>query len=274
MAENNLAAAFADGNTHRFKEAVCIEAGRIYDSCSDKDCLEDLQVFFSSEGQQVIDASTSLKFKSAEVMDVYLTVEPIPFNRGFFTVDITFYFRVGFSAYASPGSTPVEVTGMTYHCKKVILFGSEGNIKTFSSVRTESDCCVSDLPVATLKVAQPIMLGCRIVETAPCFCEPVGIVPADISDCFEGDLVDPGDSSKIALVTLGVFTIVTLQRDMQMMVPAYDYCVPDKDCMTSIPAEDPCEMFKRIKFPVEEFFPENVNDLTNCAVSEISRDVE
>ena len=28
-------------NGNAFKEAVCIDAGRIYDSCSDKDCLED-----------------------------------------------------------------------------------------------------------------------------------------------------------------------------------------------------------------------------------------
>ena len=25
-----------------FKEAVCIDAGRVYDSCCDRDCLEDL----------------------------------------------------------------------------------------------------------------------------------------------------------------------------------------------------------------------------------------
>ena len=41
----------AENSTNRpaefscFKEAVCINAQRIYDSCSDKDCLEDLQVF-------------------------------------------------------------------------------------------------------------------------------------------------------------------------------------------------------------------------------------
>ena len=34
-----------------FKEAVCIDAGRIFDSCSDKDCLEDLQVYFTDTTQ-------------------------------------------------------------------------------------------------------------------------------------------------------------------------------------------------------------------------------
>ena len=30
-----------------FKEAVTIEAQRIFDSCSDRDCLEDLEVSFA-----------------------------------------------------------------------------------------------------------------------------------------------------------------------------------------------------------------------------------
>lgn len=33
-----------------FKEAVCIDAMRIYDSCSDKDCLEDIRVLFPAAG--------------------------------------------------------------------------------------------------------------------------------------------------------------------------------------------------------------------------------
>ena len=31
-------------NPYGFKEAVTIEAERIFDSCSDRDCLEDLEV--------------------------------------------------------------------------------------------------------------------------------------------------------------------------------------------------------------------------------------
>ena len=34
-----------------FKEAVCIDVGRVFDSCCDRDCLEDLRVYFSEDGQ-------------------------------------------------------------------------------------------------------------------------------------------------------------------------------------------------------------------------------
>ena len=46
MAEQRTAPVTATG-ANCFKEAVCIDAGRIYDSCTDKDCLTDLQVFFT-----------------------------------------------------------------------------------------------------------------------------------------------------------------------------------------------------------------------------------
>ena len=45
MTEHNLQPAEVANGC--FKEAVCIDAGRIYDSCGDKDCLEDLRVYFT-----------------------------------------------------------------------------------------------------------------------------------------------------------------------------------------------------------------------------------
>ena len=81
MAEQNVTNGAAG-----FKEAVCIDAGRVYDSCSDKDCLEDLQVYFTATEQAKIDRALTVKAKSVEVLNVCLEVEPIPFNRGFYSV--------------------------------------------------------------------------------------------------------------------------------------------------------------------------------------------
>ena len=38
------------------QDAVCIDAGRVFDSCADKDCFEDLRVYFNERDQQLIDA--------------------------------------------------------------------------------------------------------------------------------------------------------------------------------------------------------------------------
>lgn len=266
MADINMATEFSVNNTTRFKEAVCIEAGRIFDSCSDKDCLEDLQVFFTESGQAVINESTLVKCKSAEVLDVYLTVEPVPFNKGFYAVDMTFYFRVFFNGYSSPIATPVTVSGLACYSKKVILFGSEGNVKTFYSgerrVRFDQ-AAIANMPTASVKAVDPIALGFRICDTAPSYAEGLPAVPDEIEAAFDGPLVATPEDSKVILVTLGVFTIVTLERSVQLMIPAYDYCVPEKDCVTNATTDDPCEMFKRIKFPVNEFFPENMRDVSS-----------
>ncbi len=62
-------------------------------------------------------------------------------------------------------------------------------------------------------------------------------------------------------VTLGQFSIIRLERDIQLLMPAYDICMPAKDCSCTGDdgscgrAEDPCDMFERFDFPVEEFFP-------------------
>lgn len=260
MAENITSTASAASGANRFKEAVCIEAGRIFDSCSDKDCLEDLQVFFTPTTRALIDRSSVIKCKSAEVLDVLLTVEPVPFNKGFFAVDLTFFFRINFSVYETQVSTPVNVRGLAFHSKKVILYGSEGGVKTFCS----SGCNLpaSNLPVACVKAVDPIVLGSRIVDCAPAYSEPLGMLPASIVEAF-GEEFDGVAGGRTVLVTLGLFTIVTLQRDVQLMIPAYDYVLPEKDCLGPITPDDPCEVFKRIKFPVNEFFPDDL-----CEVSE------
>lgn len=85
MAEPKFAAQ-QSGGQNGFKEAVCINAGRIYDSCSDKDCLEDLQVYFTPLNQSIIDNSTAVKCKNVQVYTVLMDVEPVPFNKGFFSV--------------------------------------------------------------------------------------------------------------------------------------------------------------------------------------------
>ena len=56
-----------------------------------------------------------------------------------------------------------------------------------------------------------------------------------------------------------MFSIVQLEREVPMMIPVYDYCVPDKECVAT--ADDPCELFRKIKFPVNEFFPPRLTEL-------------
>jgi len=259
MAETNVNPVSAVGS-NCFKEAVCIDAGRIYDSCSDKDCISDLQVHFTDTVQPIIDQCCSVKCKKVEILNVYLDVEPVPFNKGFYSVDLTFFFLCKLNAYATPLSAPVPVEGMAIFSKKVILFGSEGSVKSFSSTdsRNSSNCFRTNMPVATVQAVDPISLACKLVDYNSVCCDNGTCLPVDVCNCFEGNFAGVVPV-KTVLITLGLFTIVQIERSVQMMIPAYDFCIPDKESVFE--SDDPCEIFRKIKFPTGEFFPPKLNDV-------------
>jgi len=248
----------AASNSACFKEAVCIDAGRVYDSCSDKDCLEDLQVYFTDTEQAKIDRALTVKTKSVEVMNVFLEVEPIPFNRGFYSVDLTFYFHVRLAAYCTPVSPAETVHGVAFFSKKVILYGSEGSVKVYTSEAQWGQGGVSsNSPRAVVQVVDPVALSCRLSEVSEGDCCGEINFPECVCSCFEGSFCGCPVTRKV-LITIGLFTIVQLERPVQMLVPAYDFCVPGKECVSS--TDDPCEVFKHIKFPTAEFFPPKLED--------------
>ncbi|MEG2378179.1 MAG: hypothetical protein RSC43_07480 [Clostridia bacterium] len=129
------------------KEAVCIHTNRIYDSCRDKECLEDLRVYPTRCSQEIIDKASSVKCKSAELIWTQIDVSEVTFNRGFYAVDITFFYRVTVDAYGC-GCRPHEVCGLATYEKRVILYGSEGNVHIFNS-KLSSACCGSNLSSAS-----------------------------------------------------------------------------------------------------------------------------
>ena len=107
------------------REAVCIHTRKIFDSCRDKDCIEDLRFYPKLQYVDVINRALSVKGGSAKLLYVYVDVEPVSFNRGFYTVDMRFFYHVTLQAYLSCPA-PVTVEGLCVFDKRVILFGSSG----------------------------------------------------------------------------------------------------------------------------------------------------
>ncbi len=269
MADSNITSASgAAVGTTCFKEAVCVNAGRVYDSCSAKDCLEDLRVFFNDAGQAVVETAQSIKCRSVEVLNVFMDVEAIPFNKGFYSVDMTYYFLVTIDVYAGSSMTPpAAVQGIAVFSKKVILYGSEGSVKTFSSDvffdPNLGDCTVStDNPTAKIQVVNPILLSCRLCDCPNTPMDAAAIPPCILQRVGGGAVAAAG--TRFIYVSIGMFSIVQLEREVQMMIPVYDFCLPDKECASGTSSggtEDPCELFRRIKFPVNEFFPPRLAEL-------------
>ena len=243
-----------------FKEAVCIQTDKVYDSCREKDCLEDLRVFLTRKGQEIVDRAINVKCRSAEIIWVFPDVEPVSFNRGFFTVSVKFFFRITLDAFTGIGR-PTEVEGLATFDKMVILFGSEGKSKIFQSKFKEDDFDPqlwrkTNMPKAKVEVVDPICLGAKLVDiTDRLFSDTVDLseLPNSISSCFDDDLV-AGAERKRVFVSIGLFSIIKLERNVQLLIPAFDFCIPENECIAAT-AEDPCDLFERIDFPVDEFFP-------------------
>ncbi|MDK2800480.1 MAG: hypothetical protein PWP27_1540 [Clostridiales bacterium] len=244
-----------------FKEAVCIQTDKVYDSCKEKDCLEDLRVFFTRSGQAIIDQAINVKCRKAEIIWVFPDVEPVPFNRGFFTVSIKFFFRITLDAFTNVGR-PTQVEGLATFDKTVVLFGSDGNAKIFQSKFKEDKFdpqlwMKTNMPKAKVEVVDPICLAAKLVDITDRLFETNDIelagIPDSVCNCFDGDLV-AGAERKRVFVTLGLFSIIKLERNVQLLIPAFDFCVPEKECIAAT-EDNPCELFERIEFPVDEFFP-------------------
>ncbi|MCD7872680.1 MAG: hypothetical protein LUG21_05180 [Clostridiales bacterium] len=261
-----------DAGESRINEAVCIDTKRIYDSCVSKDCLEDLRVTFFSRSQRLIDEAVNVKCRECEIASVSIDVEEVPFNRGYYGVDITFYFRLEFDTYSAPCTTPEVAIGYAKFTKKCILYGSDGRVKVFTSTPADEnlDCPEAPQysnPIAKVQAVDPVILSCDVIDLCDC-CIPICTsFPSSILQNSQ-DTVPSAGASKAVLITLGLFSIVQMERDVQLLIPAYDYCIPQRECDCS--TQNPCDTFQGIDFPVDEFFPpeRDINGTSGCGCSQ------
>ena len=277
MSDNNQAGTACD--LRGIREAVCVHTDKISARCLAKDCIEDLQVYLTVPSQQALDCAVSAKARYVELLHVGVHVETVPYSTGYYTVDLTFYYRVIADASAA-GGRPTTVTGLAIFSKRLVMFGGETSARSFSSRSGVSCLCkqaiqAGNVPEAIVEVVDPMILGSRVQEVCNCNCCPPSppVIPEAILGCFEEQLVLDGESKRL-LVTIGQFSIARLERSTQLLIPTFDYCIPSKTCKNvgSSNTESPCEVFGQIEFPMDAFFPSKADSCipakdscTNCA---------
>ena len=279
----------------RLREAVCIQTEKIYDSCKEKDCIEDAAVLFRcpQKIQRLLRVAINVKARRAEICDVFADVQPVPFKRGFYTVSVKFFITVildFFIPVDGCATRIVSVPGVIVFDKKVILFGSEGGVKIFKTrfvedgidIPVESALQQDNLPMSKIEVAEPIALAARIADVkVKCCCKKL---PRSVSEYLERgeadiegvvDLESVDDERNIAgvagdrqvLASVGLFSIIKLVRFVQLLIPAFDFCVPNRECVSATD-DDPCVLFDTIDFPVDEFFPPQKFDFPGALAAE------
>ena len=254
------------GNQSR--ENMAIDCNRILDSCRDKDCFENVRVYLTDCGQNIIDKTSTVRVKCTKVVGTCINVEPVRFNRGFYQVYVRFYTRVLCEACVQQGRAQ-EFEGIAVCEKRVILYGSEGEVSIFRSDPHNNSFCCSDTydnetetnaPVAVCEVVDPIALSvCVADERRPCCCRASDI-PDNVLSCIDGTIGDDDFDGKRLYCTLGFFSVIRIERPAQVMIQASEYSVPDKQCVEA-DDEDPCSVFCRMSFPVNKFSSPSICEL-------------
>lgn len=257
MSENRFTCQSSVGG----RDTVCIEANRVLDSCRDRDCYENVRVFLGGFGNDIIERTGNIRVKSSCIAQSNITVDPIPFNRGFYSVNIRLYIRMGFEACLG-GGRPQEFDGVAVVEKNVILFGGESNLNVFRSTGNtdicdggENICCSEgNLPTAVVEAVDPIILSARIMEKRQgcrcvCCCS-CSDIPETVARCTGGQLDEGGE--RFLAVSLGIFSVIRIVRPAQYLINASEYVVPDKECPPRS-EESPCDAFRCMAFPVQEF---------------------
>ena len=263
MVERNSPLGGLCGN--KSEQLCCVSVDKVFDSARDKDCLEDVRVHLCDMGQEIIDKASAVRCKCVEVINTNINIEPVPFNKGFYQVTVRYYFCITLEACVCGGRVQ-EVKGLCAFDKKIILYGSEKNVSVFTSDSDKNSFCFDEtdlrcdseptLPTVVVEVASPICLDSKIVERCRKFgncCMCIDAIPEKVRSNFDGDFVDGVGMNNI-YVTIGVFSVLRMERRVQLMLPATHFCLPEKD-RKPCENDDPCSIFGKMQFPVSQFYP-------------------
>ncbi|MBQ9785246.1 MAG: hypothetical protein IJW29_07070 [Clostridia bacterium] len=266
MAENR----FSTSGACSSRETVCIDTNRVLDSCRDRDCFENVRVYLSDFGNEVLERTGAIRAKCAKIVWTYIGVDPIQFNCGFYSVTIRFYVKLTFEACVGGCGRAQEIDGIAVLEKRVILYGGESNVSVFKASCANDFCacpspagCDNNNPTAIVEVVSPVILGTKIKETASecnCCCSCCeNDLPESVVASFDGPLNfddreygNGGNGRRYLTVSLGIFSVVRIVRPAQYLVQATEYCVPEKEC-APVEEDDPCRIFRTMPFPVSEF---------------------
>ncbi len=256
-------------------ESVIIDTNHVFDSCRDRDCFEDVAVFLSPDGQELIERTTNVRVANASILWSNITVEPVQFNRGFYEIRVRFYVKLELEACVCLGK-PAGFTGIAVVEKSVILYGGEGSISVFKSTPGVNGFCAkpdlceatNNLPTAVVEVASPVVLNSRVADCACsscCRCCSCDDIPSAVSDCTNGNLGFCDDERHL-LVSLGFFSVIRIERPEQYLINAQEYSVPDKECFSNDESSsNPCDVFRTMDFPISEFKPSCINTINSCS---------
>lgn len=242
---------------------VCIDTKRVLDCCRDRDCFEDARVYLTSFGEEVVANATNVRTRCAKLIWAFVGVDEVPFNRGFYQVTVRYYIKVECEACLGIGRSQT-FSGIAVLEKDVILYGGEGRVVSYSSSHKNNYCSIGDIntvgtndPVAVVETVEPIVLSTKVMDSScgcnSC-CNDCCEIPESICGCIDGELLANSNSNAPHLyISFGIFSVIRIEREAQILVQATDYSVPDKECTAASNDDNPCSLFNTMPFPTNQF---------------------
>ncbi len=240
---------------------VCIDTKRVLDCCRDRDCFEDARVYLTAFGEEIIANATNVRTRSAKLIWAYVGVDPVPFNCGFYQITVRYYIKVEIEACLGIGRSQT-FKGISVLEKNVILYGGEGSVVSYSSSPENGYCSIGNTntvatndPTAIVETVEPVVLGTKIVEcSCGCDCNECCEIPEAICGCIDGEInTSTNNNTPKLYISFGIFSVIRIEREAQLLVQATDYSVPDKECTAATNNDDPCSLFNTMPFPISQF---------------------
>lgn len=195
-------------------------ADRVTDTRTQRELLEGLRVSFDGDDEAIIRRSVSVRALDVALEDLSVVVTSTGLDNGTWMVDVTYVFRVRLEAFEDPDDDPDEVEGQVLFTQRYLLCGGREGVRTVSSGGFSDD----GKPVATVQVSQPVLLNAALV----------------------------GES---VLVSIGLFSVVSLERRVQITAPVCRYGVSCDQIDDSDGDDSSRAAFQRMCFPEAQFFP-------------------
>ena len=136
---------------------VCINTRRVLDSCKDRDCFEDVRVYLTARGEEMLSIAQNIRVKSAKINSAYVGVSDVPFNDGFYRITVKYYVVLELEGCVAIGRSET-FGGLVVLEKDVILYGGKGSTTSYTSSVDNNYCATPepmnvhcDLPVAVVE---------------------------------------------------------------------------------------------------------------------------
>ncbi|MDD6313116.1 MAG: hypothetical protein PUB08_06630 [Firmicutes bacterium] len=266
MSDKNCCKDYENDKVPSIEDGMCcIDANRIFDCCRKKLYLNNIRVMLNDQSQAVLNSGTNARIKDVSVIWCQISSSDLPYNCGYYQVNTRYFFNCIIEVCRGLGDT-VEINGLAYYDDSSVLYGGEGNVSCFKSTVSNGFCSmpnpcdmVSNLPSVAIEVAEPIPLKLCITDTNDC-CRPQSCgcdsIPEQIERLYGKLSGKCCPIEKEALISIGLFSVIRMERPSQIIVPACDFCIPDERNANICPGNNPEDLFDSMAFPLNEFYPD------------------